>query len=322
MKAVYTICTPSHIAEAKTLITSALNHNTDITAFIFIFNADNYAKEELNKFNISNTVIIEELGLENYGAMQSRYNAFELSCALKPYLADYLLHKKGFEQVVYFDADIYVTAALSNVWQDLQTKDIILTAHINGTVIWENDEIAQKARRGIQRNMLRGGAFNGGFFALNRTAGTQKFLAWWKNVLVDGAYNKPSKGLFTDKLWLMLVPVLFNDLLLASKHPGYNMAYWNLDERKLRQADGNYQVSAADGTTGPLIFFHFSGYKLENKSMISVYHPNLYTFQSRPELTTLFNAYQTQLAAHGYEALKARYAPPKKGWKKLFGWRK
>jgi len=322
MKAVYTICTPSHIAEAKTLITSVLNHNTDLSAFIFIFNADAFAKEELNKFNIANTVIIEELGLENYEAMNSRYNAFELSCALKPYLADYLLQKKEFDQVVYFDADIFVTQPLSGVWKDLEVKDIILTAHINGTVIWENDEIAKKARRGIQRNMLRGGAYNGGFFALNSTAGTRQFLSWWKNVLIDGAYNKPSKGLFTDQLWLMLVPVLFNDILLASKHPGYNMAYWNLDERKLSHADGKYQVAAADGTTGPLIFFHFSGYKLENKSMISVYHPNLYTFESRPELTTLFNSYQSQLSAHGYEALKNRYTKPKKGWKNLFGLRK
>jgi lipopolysaccharide biosynthesis glycosyltransferase len=319
MKAVYTICTPSHIAEAKTLVTSALNHNPDITAFICLFKGDDYSKAVLADFNIATTIIIEDLGLENYAAMNARYNAFELSCALKPYLADYLLHKKGFKQVIYFDADIFVTAPFTSIWEDLQLKDIILTAHVNGTTIWGKDDIAKKARPELERNMLRGGVYNGGFFALNRTNDTERFLSWWKTVLIEGAYDKPSKGLFTDQLWLVLVPVLFTNSLLASKNPGYNMAYWNLDERKLIGIDGQYQVTTADGTTDKLIFFHFSGYKLQKSTMISVYHVRLYTFEARPELVPLFSTYKSQLELHGYHALKARYIKPKKRFKNLFG---
>lgn len=322
MKAVYTICTPSHIAEAKTLMSSVSDHNPDLSCFIFLFNADVYAKEVLSKFSKADTVIADELQLENYEAMKGRYNAFELSCALKPYLADYLLRQKGAGQVVYFDADILVTNSLGEVWKNLQSKDLILTAHVNHTAIWPDDVIARKARRGIERNMLRGGAFNGGFFAVNNTGETQKFLAWWKNVLVDGAYNKPSRGLFTDQLWLMLVPVLFNSMLLISKHPGYNMAYWNLDERKLVPSNDAYEVTTADGTTAPLIFFHFSGYKLQQENVISFYHPGLYTFELRPELKGLFNTYKTKLRQHDHDDLKARYATAKKGWKAVFRWRK
>ncbi|QEH39872.1 glycosyltransferase [Chitinophaga sp. XS-30] len=319
MKAVYTICTPSHIAEAKTLAASALEHNPGVAVFIFLFNGDAFAREILSRFGPARTIIIEEMQLEHYAAMKARYNAFELSCALKPYLADYLINQEGAEQVIYFDADIMVTGSLHNVWEDLRSKDLVLTAHVNHTAIWPDDAIATEARRNIERNMLRGGAFNGGFFAVNNTPGVHQFLSWWKNVLLDRGYNKPSKGLFVDQLWLMLTPVLFSDLLMISKHPGYNMAYWNLDERKLVPAEKGLTVHTADGGhAAPLIFFHFSGYKLQQENVISLYHPGMYTFERRPELRALFATYSAQLRQHGYDVIKERYAPAKKKWARFF----
>lgn len=322
MKAVYTICSPSHIAEAKTLIASTVQHNPGVNCYIFLFNADEFAENELNSFNMAQTLVADHLGLAHFNEMKARYNAFELSCALKPYLADYLLFKKGYKQVVYFDADIWVTDSLVHVWNDLQQKDLILTGHVNSTTIWNNDEIAVKARRCIERNMLRGGTFNGGFFAMNNSAAVTQFLTWWKHVLIDGAYNKPSKGLFTDQLWLMMTPVLFNDLYAGSKHPGYNMAYWNLDERKLHQENGQYQVSTATGTTAPLIFYHFSGYRLQQPLSLSLYHVGLYNFASRPEMKPLYEAYHQQVLLHGHNEYKARYKPAAKKWKKILFWKK
>lgn len=317
MKAVYTICTPSHIAEAQTLISSVSEQSPEAAGIIFLFNADAFAAQSLSSFGTAETIVVDTMQLAHYGEMKARYTAFELSCALKPYLADYLLHERGYEQVIYFDADILVTHPLLPVWESLAEKKLILTGHVNGTAIWEGDDIAVKARRSIERNMLRGGVFNGGFFAVEKSTGTGAFLSWWMRVLLDGCYNKPSKGLFVDQLWLATTPLLFNNLLLISKHPGFNMAYWNLDERKLVKNGDLYDVITSEGIRAPLIFFHFSGFKAEAAGEISVYHPNLYSFASRPELKPLFEDYKSRLLGHGYSSIKARYSK-KSLWQRLF----
>jgi len=69
---------------------------------------------------------------------------------------------------------------------------------------------------------------------------------------------------FVDQAWLSSLPFVFHDLTYLSRHPGLNVAYWNLDERHLTRSDETILVNGY-----PLLFFHFSGYDRTNPTFLS-----------------------------------------------------
>ncbi|MVT07431.1 glycosyltransferase family protein [Chitinophaga tropicalis] len=303
MKAVYTICTPSHIAQAKTLIRSVLEHNRDYKAFICLFNSDAFALEELKQLDYATIIDAEAISIPVYKKMKEQYNPFELSCALKPYIADYILEHYKPQQVVYFDSDILV---LNQLFEVPQSRDICLTLHYLSLKTWDDGGAGLAGRRSIERNSLRGGVFNGGFFSVKDTDIARSFLSWWKEVLVDGCYNNVSKGLFTDQLWLNIVPSYFAEDLQVLRDPGYNIAYWNLYERMTVKTGDGYNVRSTDGIISKLVFFHFSGYKIGAGGGISVYDCP-YTFETRSELKGLFERYDTAVLENGFILYTGKY---------------
>lgn len=289
MKAVFTICSPAYFAQAKTLFQSVKQFNSDYRLFLCIFNLDGH--ETGDYFNLPDLTIIniEKLGIAEYIKMRNQYNSFELSCALKPFLANHILQTYNTGLLVYFDSDILITGALTIVEEKLVSSEILITPHCNFLTAKGEDFLQKTNRLLIERGCLAVGIYNGGFWAVKNTSAALSFLNWWQNALVDGAYNDPSHGLYTDQLWLNIAPVYFNETLCVLKHPGYNMAYWNLHERYLHTTGKNYIVN----NVAPLIFFHFSGYK-PGADNISVFS-EVYTFENRPELKTLFSAYNKAL---------------------------
>ena len=125
--------------------------------------------------------------------------------------------------------------------------------------------------------------------------------------MIDGAYSNVAIGLFTDQLWVNFAPVYFKDDIHVITEPGYNVAYWNLDERDLEESGGKYVVKTSEGASGPLIFFHYSGYKFAEDSKISVYDC-LYDFESRPVLVGLFRQYREAVLRNGYLLFSERYS--------------
>lgn len=303
MKVVFTVSSPSHIAQAKTLIASALRHNPGYTAFICLFNSDSFCMEHLEEFGLARIIDIDKVGVESYEKMKKQYSQFELSTALKPHMAYHILTTYAPEHLVYLDSDIQVL----DKWfeNELPDKDIFLTSHSNSRIIW-NDNVAEKARYTLERSLLRGGIYNSGFFYLKNTPVALAFAKWWKGVLVDGAYSNVEIGLFTDQLWVNFAPVYFADNIHVVREPGYNVAYWNLDERDLEEVDNKYVVKTAEGDSGPLVFFHYSGYRFTEDSKITVYEC-FYDFESRPLLVGLFREYRETVLKNGYLIFSEKY---------------
>jgi hypothetical protein len=78
------------------------------------------------------------------------------------------------------------------------------------------------------------------------------------------------------------------------KHPGCNVAYWNLHERMLEKAQTSWVVNG----TAPLIFFHFSGISIDGGNRISK-HTDQFDLATRPDLAELFADYRERLVTHG-----------------------
>jgi hypothetical protein len=96
--------------------------------------------------------------------------------------------------------------------------------------------------------------------------------------------------MFYDQLWMNYVPCLFENYFIL-KHPGYNMANWNLHERVLSElSPGQFLINQQF----PLVFFHYSGYQWDHPESIGHYHTR-FDFQNRPDLRRVFDKYREML---------------------------
>lgn len=241
-------------------------------------------------------VCATELGIEDYTGMESRYTTFELCNALKPFWLQYLLLNYQLSKICYFDADICFFGSIEPVlWNLLDKASVVLTPHFC-RLPEDNSDIFQEVA------VLRRGVYNGGFIGISNTPDGHAFLKWWKARLGRFGYYRLSESLNCDQLWLNFAPSFGLNVQILND-PGYNVAYWNLHERRLTT-----QVAQAEPRTlnpaplkflvnhHPLVFFHFSGYSPDHPDRITT-HWTGHSFSKFPELRPLFDAYQHRLTS-------------------------
>lgn len=274
----FTIVTNSFLAHAKSLKESFLKHNPDFKFYIGLL--DTPLPEE----DLTEVVSVVDLGLEYLEEMHQRYSPFELSCAMKPYFASYFAERFNPDLTIYLDADIRVYASFEYL-KNLNTQyAIFLTPHI----IEYNPQNTY-----TELAILRAGIYNGGFFAVNTSNESKMFLTWWKEKLRTLCFDKPAEGIFVDQLWLNLVPLLHQKCHIV-KHYGYNVAYWNLPERKAEN----------------VVFFHFSGHNIQMPELLSKYADTVINFENYPAFAPFFEDYKKSLETHDY----IKYCALKSAW--------
>ncbi|MDF0692742.1 glycosyl transferase [Aquirufa ecclesiirivi] len=290
-KIVLTICSINYLAQAKSLGDSLLQHNPDYTFLIGL--VDRLDQSSIDKSQLPDYPLIElhTIGIEDLDELCDKYNITELNTAVKPFFMEYVYNTYPEAEIVhYFDPDILVFQALSDIESPLKNHSLVLTPHIVSPY--------PDTSRPQETDLLNTGIFNLGFLGTKRSPNTLAFLHWWKERLRDQCYIDLANGMFVDQLWVNFAPVYFDDVYI-SRHLGLNMAYWNLHERTLTGENIPYSVNDAV----PLIFFHFSGYHPENPTEISKYQ-NRYTFQEKPDVATIFDQYAQILIKNGHEMYK------------------
>lgn len=247
MKLAFTICATNYLARAKVLGDSLLLHNPEYRFVIVV--ADRLAGVDLRGFEAFDVLAIEDLDLPQLAGMTQRYNAIELCTAVKPACFDLLLRRHPqSETVLYFDPDMMIASPLVPLEQSMARGDILLTPHFSVPVF--------SKPLPVEFVVLPAGVYNLGFIGLRRCANTAAFLHWWALRLEEHCRSYHKHGLFYDQSWVNFAPVFF-ERVVVDKHPGFNMAFWNLHERRLSRQGSRYLVNDGD----PLVFFHFSGFK-------------------------------------------------------------
>lgn len=306
--AAYTVVTPNYLANAISLKKSFLRHNPDADFFIGIIGNENHVHNK----NISNVCFVNDIADDRIQGMILRYDPFELSCALKPFFATYILqHQPDLQRLIYLDSDMYVFGAFAPLADAAITICPHRTKNIGFLPGTENFSIISLNRYGV---------FNAGYFELQRKNETMAFLDWWEALMEKEAFNNPDEHLFSDQLWLNAVPSFFDDVYI-NKNPGYNMAYWNLIERRIEEREGLFYVNGE-----PLVLFHFAKYKIEEPEKLVDFQNDFLSFANFPELKPVFRKYHEGLLEEGYEKIKLTPYPfykqkkkgKKSGWKKLF----
>jgi hypothetical protein len=191
---------------------------------------------------------IEDLGIPNFRSWSFKHNVVELCTAVKASAAKALLSR--FERVIYLDPDIAVFGSMTQIVDLLDRYDILLTPHQLSPC-----GVEERSLRDIELCSLKYGVYNLGFFAVRRGDAGFRFLEWWESRVLRYCYEEISEGIFTDQKWCDIAPCYFPELGVV-RHPGCNVASWNLYERELSFADSAVWVNRS----WPLLFYHFTKY--------------------------------------------------------------
>lgn len=229
----------------------------------------------------------QDLGIADFEHIAFKFNLVELNTALKPTFLKRLL-AQGHERAVYLDPDIRLFAPPQPVLEALDSSEIVLTPHALAPIM--------DGKRPSDIDFLRVGTFNLGFVALRAGASSAAFLDWWERRCLGQGFDDATFGVFVDQKWIDLVPSYFTSFRIL-RHPGCNVAYWNLHERALAGAQAAYSANGQ-----PLVFFHFSGVNPRTPQLLSK-HQNRHVPQPGSVLAELVADYCAALLAAGH----ARY---------------
>ncbi len=284
-----TIVSKNYLAYARTLSNSFKKQHPDTPFYVLLvdemgdFKLD-MAQETFELFEV------RSIGIKNFQKISFRFNILELNTNVKPGFLKFLMEKKGHQKVFYFDPDIMIMSSLQSMFDSLDAHQILLTPHANAPV--------SDGKRPSEQDFLSSGAFNLGYVGVKNTPNGMAFLDWWADRCLTLGFQEIRAGLFVDQKWCNLAPCFFDEVGII-KHPGWNMAYWNLHERKLAKKGDDYQVNSQY----PLMFFHFSGVAINDGDRISK-HTDRYDLVSRPELKELFVQYRDLLVKNGMNEFK------------------
>jgi hypothetical protein len=193
-------------------------------------------------------IALDDLRLPGGDGFRFQYSIVELNTAVKPWAFEHLL-AQGYRKVIYLDPDVRVYRPLDDVLRLLdEGADIVLTPHLLAP-------LPADGCRPDELDIRRAGTYNLGFCALRDSASARAFLGWWREKLAAQCVIDQDRGLFVDQSWIDLAPGLFPNVAIL-RHPGCNVAYWNIGQRPIaRAADGGWSAAGA-----PLAFFHYSGF--------------------------------------------------------------
>lgn len=289
--AVFTICSNNYLPGARVLMKSLARFHPDFSLFVGLADTrDPMPGLYDGPFEV---VAADEIGIPGFKNFAFSYDIMEFNTAIKPFMFGYLFEKMGFDRVIYFDPDILLFAPLDPIINAFDTgASFVLTPHLREPAEGgsDPDDIA----------IMRAGIYNLGFLGASRPLESLPLIHWWQRRLYRHCINAQDKGIFVDQKFMDLIPG-FADNCRILRHPGLNLAYWNLGHTALGY-DGDDGKWTANGL--PLIFFHFSGFDIRKPGALTKHSRN-FRAPHEPALAALLNHYANQMWGAGFGTIPA-----------------
>ncbi len=289
---VFTIVSANYIGFAATLMQSVREQHPEVARYIILSDAyHNFSGVDL----AADVIACDDLDINLIENMKLWYTVVEFNTSVKPFAFRHMFQKLGYTTALYIDPDIYLYSPLGEVYDALKTHSIVLTPHMMKPL--------QDGKEPSDLTIMKSGVYNLGFLGARNNADCGGLMDWWCDRLFAHCRSDVPGNMFTDQRWMDLAPVLVNRPYIL-RHPGYNVAYWNIAHRVVEQAeDGKWTVN---GQT--LRFFHFSGIKPDD-SVVYSKHQNRFTYENMGIVRELCTEYrEAVLANRWYEFSKVDYA--------------
>jgi hypothetical protein len=300
---VLTSCSANHLAQAKNMCDSVIQHNPEYQCYIGLVDRID-GRFDPGAFTPHKIIEAHDLQLGSFPDMASRYNVFELNCAMKSFFAAHVLTSHQPQHIIYLDSDILVFDSLKVIEDALEQHSFLVNPH--STKVYPEDGLLP-----ADRNLLATGLYNAGFFALKNDSHAKEIIDWLNSKMIHQCYDRLSEGLFVDQKWYNLIPLYFKQSHVFT-HAGCNVAYWNFHEREVKVIGDRFIVNGV-----PLVFFHFSGYSMDMPDKISR-HQTRYVEVSE-DIRRLMGIYHAALVRSNHQQMMQLPNAYIKGKKKSFG---
>lgn len=288
----FTICAKNYIGLAQILESSIKKYNSNTDFFIFV--ADEMDEAEIGH-GVSNILIgkkcldIDPLVWEK---MSFWYDLTSFCTAIKPHCFQWIMDNTPYENIIYFDPDIYVFNSLEYVFHELQTYSVVLTPHILHMEKQFSGDI-------LEKGILYSGIYNLGFLAMKRSEDARKVSEWWANRLIEKCTADSLDSYFYDQRWMDFLPAFLDrKSVLISRNMGMNVAPWNFFERKIVQKEGGLYVAnrhTAHSQMDKLIFVHYSGYNYSLLKGGKILQKNIKGMSTYSDINLVLDKYANEL---------------------------
>jgi glycosyltransferase involved in cell wall biosynthesis len=274
-----TIVAHNYLPQARILAESFKRHHPESTFYIVIVDRPIEARLVKNSDFIVIPITDVDFGDEGFEYMAAIYDVTEFATSVKPFALRQLT--QSHDCVFYIDPDIEVFAPLTPLVEKTVEVGWSLTPHSVRPIIRNGWQPTEQEIKGA-------GIYNLGYVGVTKRA--DAFLEWWcERLRRDSVVDVPNQ-LFTDQRWIDMAVAIFP--VHVERTTSYNVAYWNLDQRKLWKNVDTYMVD-----DDVLRFFHFSGYDPLSPHWISKYQ------NGRPRVLLSDNHVLAELCEHYGEKL-------------------
>ena len=163
------------------------------------------------------------------------------------YLTELVLTELNYDSCIFLDGDTYTYNSYDDMQFELDNgHSIVVIPHLT-------KPLPEDGLYPQNRSICLAGNYNAGIWGINKKA--LNFLSWWKQQTLLFPKSIPEAGLASEQGWLRFA-CDFNDNTKIFKHPGYNVAYWNIKQRSLDIRNNEWIIDDQK-----LCVFHFSGLK-------------------------------------------------------------
>lgn len=306
MSIFFTLCSNNYLAQAKTLGDSLLKYNPGYQFIIGLVDESN-SEIDYHSFEPYTILLVADIGIPGFDTLWKKYTIVEFNTSVKASYFKYIFKQYPLANTIcYLDPDISVYDSLKILENAFTENDILLTPHITRPINLDDKEPGENT-------FLNYGLYNLGFIGVHRNCTKSGgFLDWWESRTLHAGFHDAAKGFFVDQLWINFVP-LFYERIKILKEPGFNVAPWNLHERKIMQ-DGQGNDKMSNGS--PLYFYHFSNFNFKQPEQLSAFYTR-YNFNTHPELKKLYLDYCERLIKNGiekYSLIKCKYSERRKNY--------
>ena len=177
---------------------------------------------------------LAELGIPDIEGMTARFSVAELDAAVRPFVFQALFDRYPGASILYLDASVVVASRFDELLEFLAAGvDCVLTPAISEPSdheVFDDQEI------------LAGGAYDAAFCCLADRPAVRRMVWWWARRMVAMSLVDPNTGASLHQRWMDLFPAFIEGTRIL-RHPGYNVAAWNLHQRRLSRMDGRWSVN-------------------------------------------------------------------------------
>ncbi|MDD2889024.1 MAG: glycosyl transferase [bacterium] len=252
----YNFCTyfdSNYLSRGIAMYRSLLRVSQNFKLWILCF--DELTYKLLLKMNLKNVELIPSVEFEDEDLLKVKKDRslVEYFWTCTPSLPLYILNKyPQLSMITYIDADLYFYNNPSVIFEEFNTRSILLTEH--------------RYAKNKERKTKNHGRYNVQFVTFRNDKTGREALEWWRERCLEWCYIKAIPGKMGDQKylddWVERFP---NVCVLQNK--GAGLAPWNIMNYNIKKTGDKILVD-----NDRLIFYHFHHFKIYGRNIFNLSH--------------------------------------------------